>query len=133
MSLWSFEGVRLHCKARHFHNFGGHSGGETPLPIPNREVKPTCADGTRRATSRESRSPPISFARNLRFRARYIMWARLRVAPTSMCESSGAASDNVSVGAAKPRLLRTVPRVTAERGPRALLGRSEFLPPVRVE
>ena len=39
-------------------NFGGHSGGGTPLPIPNREVKPARADGTRRATSRESRSPP---------------------------------------------------------------------------
>src|SRR4029079_1588605 len=32
--------------------------GGTPLPIPNREVKPARADGTRRATSRESRSPP---------------------------------------------------------------------------
>src|SRR4051795_3849551 len=41
-------------------NFGGHTGGETPLPISNREVKPARADGTRRATSRESRSPPIS-------------------------------------------------------------------------
>jgi hypothetical protein len=38
---------------------GGHSGGETPLPIPNREVKPASADGTRRATSRESRTPPV--------------------------------------------------------------------------
>src|SRR5215471_19164129 len=41
------------------YNFGGHTGRETPLPIPNREVKPARADGTRRATSRESRSPPI--------------------------------------------------------------------------
>ena len=44
------------------HNLGGHSGGETPLPIPNREVKPASADGTRRAISRESRTPPIFFA-----------------------------------------------------------------------
>src|ERR687887_2327698 len=49
------SGTGLHPK------FGGHSGGDTPLPIPNREVKPTCADGTRRATSRESRQPPTSF------------------------------------------------------------------------
>src|SRR5438067_8785024 len=42
-------------------NFGGHCGGGTPLPIPNREVKPASADGTRRATSRESRSPPNYF------------------------------------------------------------------------
>src|SRR5438046_6406509 len=41
-----------------FHNFGGLTGRETPLPIPNRAVKPASADGTRRATSRESRSPP---------------------------------------------------------------------------
>src|SRR3954469_13499151 len=38
---------------------GGDSGGATPLPIPNREVKPASADGTRRATSRESRTPPV--------------------------------------------------------------------------
>jgi RimJ/RimL family protein N-acetyltransferase len=39
---------------------GGHSDGETPLPIPNREVKPVSADGTRGAIPRESRTPPIS-------------------------------------------------------------------------
>src|SRR5438046_10719488 len=38
--------------------FGGHSGGETPGPIPNPEVKPSRADGTVRATGWESRSPP---------------------------------------------------------------------------
>src|SRR3954467_11691472 len=32
---------------------------ETPLPIPNRAVKPLSADGTWRATSWESRSPPV--------------------------------------------------------------------------
>ena len=42
------------------HNLGGYSGGETPLPIPNREVKPVSADGTRGAIPRESRTPPIS-------------------------------------------------------------------------
>ena len=41
-------------------SFGGYSEGETPLPIPNREVKPLSADGTWRETARESRSPPIS-------------------------------------------------------------------------
>ena len=39
-------------------NLGGHSGGDTPLPIPNREVKPASADGTRGASPRESRTPP---------------------------------------------------------------------------
>jgi hypothetical protein len=57
-SLWSFEGapVRALINAQ---VSGGLSGGETPLPIPNREVKPASADGTRRVTSRESRTPPV--------------------------------------------------------------------------
>ena len=38
--------------------WGGIGGGETPLPIPNREVKPSSADGTARETVWESRSPP---------------------------------------------------------------------------
>ena len=37
---------------------GGHSGGETPVPIPNTEVKPASADGTWGATPWESRSLP---------------------------------------------------------------------------
>src|SRR5437660_9032810 len=37
---------------------GGHSGGVTPVPIPNTEVKPTSADGTWGETPWESRSPP---------------------------------------------------------------------------
>ena len=37
---------------------GGHSEGDTPLPIPNRAVKPLSADGTWRASAWESRSPP---------------------------------------------------------------------------
>src|ERR671910_676284 len=36
--------------------FRGHSGGGTPGPIPNPEVKPSSADGTARATVWESRS-----------------------------------------------------------------------------
>ena len=38
---------------------GGLGEGETPLPIPNREVKPLSADGTWPARARESRSPPV--------------------------------------------------------------------------
>src|ERR1051325_6538181 len=53
---------RLKCQRCTFDNFGGHTGRETPLPIPNREVKPARADGTWRETSRESRSPPIYLA-----------------------------------------------------------------------
>lgn len=40
---------------------GDYTAGETPLPIPNREVKPRRADGTARVTVWESRSLPSSF------------------------------------------------------------------------
>jgi hypothetical protein len=39
--------------------FGGDSEGDTPLPIPNREVKPFSADGTWASRPWESRSPPV--------------------------------------------------------------------------
>src|SRR5262245_29832710 len=68
MPLWSFEGApalldarsreRPRREPRDLDNLGGHSGGGTPLPIPNREVKPASADGTRGASPRESRTPP---------------------------------------------------------------------------
>src|SRR5438552_7701893 len=38
---------------------GGFGEGETPLPIPNRAVKPLSADGTWLARARESRTPPV--------------------------------------------------------------------------
>ena len=37
---------------------GGYSEGETPVPIPNTEVKSFSADGTARVTLWESRSSP---------------------------------------------------------------------------
>src|ERR1700748_2196664 len=49
-----------------------HSERETPLPIPNRAVKPFSADGTWGATPWESRSPPV-----LRSAARALMWRGL--------------------------------------------------------
>ena len=39
---------------------GDRSGGGTPGPIPNPEVKPASADGSMRATACESRSLPTS-------------------------------------------------------------------------
>src|SRR2546421_5034255 len=41
-------------------DFGDHSDGETPVPIPNTAVKPVSADGTGLATVWESRSSPRS-------------------------------------------------------------------------
>lgn len=48
-----------HAGARSRKVSGGYSEGETPLPIPNREVKPLSADGTWPARAWESRSPPV--------------------------------------------------------------------------
>ena len=53
-------------KARDAQVSGGNGGGETPLPIPNREVKPSSADGTARETVWESRTPPGVLRRALR-------------------------------------------------------------------
>jgi hypothetical protein len=49
-----------------FKLFGGYSEGDTPVPIPNTEVKPFSADGTARETAWESRTPPRSNGRALR-------------------------------------------------------------------
>jgi hypothetical protein len=57
VALCSFEGL----EKRGLSLFsGGFSEGETPLPIPNREVKPLSADGTWLARAWESRTPPVS-------------------------------------------------------------------------
>ncbi len=37
---------------------GNHDRGETPVPIPNTEVKPSGADGTARGSEWESRALP---------------------------------------------------------------------------
>ena len=47
---------RLSCEMTT--GFGGDSGGVTPVPIPNTEVKPASADGTWVVTPWESRTPP---------------------------------------------------------------------------
>src|SRR5690348_4770117 len=64
-------------------SFGGDSGGGTPLPIPNREVKPARADGTRRATSRESRSPPIILEKEPRLRLFFVLGRGLVLHPVA--------------------------------------------------
>ena len=45
---------------------GGYCGGVPPLPIPNREVKPTCADGTAIQCGRVGRR--LLSMKSLRFR-----------------------------------------------------------------
>ena len=47
--------------------FGGYSGGDTPDPISNSEVKPACADGTAWETMWESKSLPKFYFLDLAF------------------------------------------------------------------
>src|SRR5262245_33749200 len=44
-------------------SYGGHSGRETPGPIPNPEVKPASANGTAPDRMWESRTPPNNLLR----------------------------------------------------------------------
>jgi hypothetical protein len=55
---------------------GGHSEGETPVPIPNTEVKPLSADGTALYAVWESRTPPGNFCEGPT-----AMWGLLLCAP----------------------------------------------------
>src|SRR3954451_11359292 len=67
---------------------GGYGVGETPLPIPNRAVKPHSADGTWLARARESRSPPVYLQRPLHFRgAAFLVGSQL-----SACLSAAASN-----------------------------------------
>src|SRR5207302_6313088 len=70
MLALAIEFIRVHLIARNsVSRFGGYSGGETPGPIPNPEVKPSSADGTALETGWESRSSPRLLRRRDRLRA----------------------------------------------------------------
>src|SRR5438105_9999310 len=62
VALCSFEGSRRTGLSPFS---GGYGEGETPLPIPNRAVKPLSADGTWPARAWESRSPPLFSCREM--------------------------------------------------------------------
>ena len=70
MSNLSFLISHYSCFAcvqiRHNPLSGGYCGGVPPLPIPNREVKPTCADGTAMQCGRVGRR--LLSMKSLRFR-----------------------------------------------------------------
>src|SRR3954468_21464380 len=76
------------------HHFGGHSERETPLPIPNRVVKPLSADGTWPARAWESRSPPINLRAVLFGAARFCLgvWGGRFLPCASDTPSSASAS-----------------------------------------
>src|SRR5437660_11963504 len=77
--------------------FGGYSEGETPLPIPNREVKPLSADGTWPARAWESRTPPVLLERTARTRSVLICTdtARARTA-ARRTKTAGASGERES-------------------------------------
>jgi hypothetical protein len=66
-------------EGRGFSPFSGGLGeGETPLPIPNRAVKPLSADGTWPARAWESRTPPVYFDKRAAFGRLVVVNARPR-------------------------------------------------------
>ena len=58
ITLFDCQSFKAVYAARSISVFGGHTGGVTPVPIPNTEVKPSRADGTAWVTVWESRSLP---------------------------------------------------------------------------
>ena len=48
----------IYCYLEGSKKYGDDGMRDTPVPIPNTEVKPHNADGTRRETSRETRKSP---------------------------------------------------------------------------
>ena len=56
---WRCVVLKAREGARSLRVSGGYGEGETPLPIPNRAVKPLSADGTWCSHAWESRSPPV--------------------------------------------------------------------------
>ena len=60
---------------------GDDSEGVTPLPIPNRVVKPLYADGTCRVTGRESRKSPELFLAPSEMKGLFFCLAEIREYP----------------------------------------------------
>jgi hypothetical protein len=88
---------------------GGFGERETPLPIPNRAVKPLSADGTWPARARESRTPPVFSTRAACGRPVVV------VAPLGSCARSAAAVIRGKPGAASRAL--TLGRARDRRPP----------------
>jgi hypothetical protein len=86
---------------------GGFSERETPLPIPNRAVKPLSADGTWPARAWESRAPPVFLVRR----------APCATSAGARCRSSGLGVDK-GRAAARGVAARPGERREAGLGPR---------------
>ncbi len=113
---------------------GGFGEGETPLPIPNRAVKPLSADGTWLARAWESRTPPVFSIRGPPSggpssfpapRARANRVARALAAPWATPGDDGARRDARRTCALRrvARLRLRVARSPARPSPRERRGR----------
>ena len=104
VTLCSFEGPGGRGLSR---VSGGFGEGETPLPIPNRAVKPLSADGTWPARARESRTPPVSLARAasrapVRAEQRLLLGFALPRIDPRRCGGSSLVRLDVAAGAERP-------------------------------
>ena len=80
---------------------GGYCAGETPLPIPNRAVKPRSADGTWDSRPWESRSPPV------------LLTSRPRGGSSSLWAAGARRTRRRGTAGERPALRRTPERLRA--------------------
>jgi hypothetical protein len=116
------------------HCFGGYSGGVTPGPIPNPEVKPSRADGTAWEAGWESRSSPELLGRKVAFGRPFVvcgpdprsgwlgpdtLWSWPPPSPTRSNLKSRARQEPavVPAGAARADRERRAPRKDVDRSP----------------
>src|SRR5207237_2796178 len=95
---------------------GGHSGGVTPVPIPNTEVKPASADGTWGETPWESRSPPDFSRKSPRSGGSFACWVRSRQAAPTAPIVVATAPSIVGAPAARGRGTEELGRRRSSRG-----------------
>ena len=69
--------------------FRGLTGGVTPVPIPNTEVKPSRADGTAWATVWESRSPRDYFKKPPSQKRRGLLAFAASIKAHMLCRATG--------------------------------------------
>src|SRR3954469_7672857 len=111
--LCGFEGPR---EARSLQVSGGFGVGETPLPIPNRAVKPHSADGTWPSRAWESRSPPVSSSRAAPPGGSFALWRALPLGAARTGAREGCVRGASRTAAPRGICARRVSNGGTERG-----------------
>ena len=92
---------------------GGYCGGVPPLPIPNREVKPTCADGTAMQCGRVGSRLLLQSTLKIHFFRVLFFLYPLRASRKSLCKRFGVSAlgeSHFPNGLEFPRMAKVVSR-----------------------